>query len=63
MSKPAAAGRGGTCLQSHDLEDEEGGLREGSQPGLPSHTRPLGKQILLQTGEEDIPKQENKVYT
>lgn len=50
MSKLAAAGRGGTCLQSRDLEDEEGGPRVGSQPGLPSNTRPLAKQILLQMG-------------
>lgn len=47
MSKLAAAGRGGTCLQSRDLEEEEGGLRVGSQPGLPSNTRPLAKQIPL----------------
>lgn len=63
MSKPAAAGRGGTCLQSRDLEDEEGGLRAGSQPGLPNNTWPLEKQILLQTGQENILKQGNKVCT
>lgn len=50
MSKLAAAGRGGTCLQSRDLEDEEGGPRVESQPGLPSNTWPLAKQILLQMG-------------